>query len=52
MTDKEREAKIEALNEAAEHLEHRNWSDDKTELEQGLIVAQELRRRIDRLLNY
>lgn len=50
MTDKEREAKIEALNEAAEHLEHQGWSEDAEELKQGLIVAQELRRRIDGLV--
>jgi hypothetical protein len=49
MTSKERDAKVEALNEAAEHLEM-NWSDDAEERRQGRIVAAELRRRVDRLM--
>lgn len=50
MTNKERKAKIEALNEAAEHLGHQGWSEDEEELKQGRVVAEELRRRIDRLM--
>lgn len=48
MTDKEREAKIAALEEAADHLEQA-WTDDSEERRQGKIVSAELRRRIDRL---
>jgi hypothetical protein len=50
MTQKQREAKIEALEEAAQHLEHQGWSDNKEELKQGRLLALELRRRIDRLM--
>lgn len=49
MTEKQRNAKIEALNEAADHLSL-NWTDDQEERKQGLIVAAELRRRINRLM--
>lgn len=49
MNDKEREAKIAALDEAAEHLIHGGWSEDEEELRQGRLVAAELQRRADRL---
>lgn len=49
MTNPQRDAKIEALDEAAQHLEHQGWSDNEEELRQGRILAAELRRRIDQL---
>lgn len=48
MTKREREAKIEALLEAADHLEQ-DWTEDAEERRQGKIVAAELLRRVDRL---
>lgn len=50
LTAQEREARIEALNEAASHLEHHGWSDDSEELKQGDEIAAQLRRQIDRLV--
>lgn len=48
MNEKQRAAKIEALIEAAEHLEL-DWTDDAEERRQGKVVAAELLRRVDRL---
>lgn len=49
MTDAQRKAKIEALLEAADHLEVGHWTEDAEERKQGEAVAAELRRRADRL---
>lgn len=43
-------ARYEAYTEAADHLENLGWSEDKTELAQGLIAAQHMRRQAQKYL--
>lgn len=45
LTSQQLMARYEACEEAASHLENLGWSDDQVELEQGLLVARELRRK-------
>ena len=49
LTDVQRDARIEALNEAAEHLDLRAWTDDEEEKRQGRFISAQLRRQMTRL---
>ena len=48
LTEREREARIVALEEAADHLDQ-SWTDDAIERAQGEIIAAQLRRRAERI---
>lgn len=48
LTSEQREARIIALEEAADHLDQ-SWTDDPVEREQGNVIAQQLRRRAERI---
>lgn len=50
LTDKKIAARIEALESAASFLQL-TWTDDETEMEQGQIVAAQLRKQIDKLVD-
>lgn len=51
LTNAQAMARYEAYSEAADHLENLGWSEDKTELAQGLIAAQHLRRQAQKYLD-
>lgn len=48
MTLKEIEARTEAYEECAQHLEQR-WTEDKEEKRQGKILSDQFRKNIDRM---
>jgi surface antigen len=48
LTEQEREARIAALEEAADHLDMA-WTGDATEKAQGEIIAAQLRKRAERI---
>lgn len=48
MKPEQRKARVEALHEAADHMDS-DWTDDAEEIKQGFAVAEMLRRWADRL---
>jgi hypothetical protein len=49
MTNEQRKARIEALEEAALHLGDMDWTEDREEWAQGRVLAERWRREAVRL---